>query len=84
MSRTRPAYPSEFRHQMVELVRSGRSAAELARDFECCDQTIRNWVRRADLDEGRRDNGLTSDERDELRRLLRQNRQLRLEREIIF
>jgi len=83
MSRTRPAYPPEFRHQMVELVRSGRSAAELARDFECCDQTIRNWVRRADLDEGRRDDGLTSDERDELRRLRRENRQLRLEREIL-
>ena len=83
MPRTRPAYPPEFRHQMVELVRSGRTATELARDFECCAETIRKWVRQADLDEGRRDDGLTSDERDELRRLRRENRQLRLEREIL-
>ena len=83
MPRTHPAYPPEFRHQMVELVRSGRSIRELARDFECSQQTIRNWLRQADLDEGRRNDGLTSDERDELRRLRRENRQLRLEREIL-
>ena len=68
---------------MVELVRSGRSIRELARDFECSEQTIRNWLRQADLDEGLRDDGLTSVERDELRRLRRENRQLRLEREIL-
>ena len=68
---------------MVELVRSERSTRELARDFECSEQTIRNWLRQADLDEGRRDDGLTSDERDEIRRLRRENRQLRLEREIL-
>ena len=83
MPRTHPAYPPEFRHQMVDLVRSGRSATELARDFECCAETIRKWVRQADLDDGRRDDGLTTDERDELRRLRRENRQLRLEREIL-
>ena len=83
MRRTRPSYPPEFRHQMVELVRSGRSIRELARDFECSEQTIRNWLRQADLDEGLRDDGLTSAERDELRRLRRENRQLRLEREIL-
>ena len=54
MPRTRPAYPPEFRHQMVELVRSGRSATELARDFEGCAETTRKRVRQADLDEGRR------------------------------
>jgi transposase len=68
---------------MVELVRSGRAIRELAREFECSDQTIRNWVRQADLDEGRRDDGLTSAEREELRRLRRENRQLREEREIL-
>ena len=83
MPRTHPAYPPEFRHQIVELVRSGRSATELARDFECCAETIRKWVRQADLDDGRRDDGLTTDERDELRRLRRENRQLRQEREIL-
>ena len=83
MPRTHSAYPPEFRHQMVELVRSGRSPTELSRDFECCAETIRKWVRQADLDEGRRNDGLTSDEREELRRLRRENRQLRLEREIL-
>ena len=83
MPRSHAPYPAEFRQQMVELVRSGRSITELARDFECCTDTIRKWVRQADLDDGRRDDGLTSDERDELRRLRRENRQLRLEREIL-
>ena len=68
---------------MVELVRSGRSPVELAREFECSDQTIRNWVKQADLDEGRREDGLTSDEREELQRLRRENRQLKEEREIL-
>ena len=49
MPRTYPAYPPEFRYQMVELVRSGRSPTELARDFECRADTIRKWARQADL-----------------------------------
>ena len=68
---------------MVELVRSGRSAGELAREFGCSSQTIRNWVRQADRDDGRRDDGLTSSDLEELRRLRRENRQLREEREIL-
>ena len=68
MPRTHPPYPAEFRRQMVELVRSGRAIRELAREFECSDPTIRNWVRQTDLDEGRRDDGLTSEEREELPR----------------
>jgi transposase len=83
MPRTRPPYPPESRRQMVELVRAGRSPEELAREFEPSGQTIRNWVRQADVDEGRRDDGLTTAEREELRRLRRENRQLRLEREIL-
>ena len=83
MPRRHAPYPPEFRHQIVDLVRSGRSPTEIARDFECCSETIRKWVRQADLDEGRRDDGLTTDDRDELRRLRRENRQLRLEREIL-
>ena len=83
MPKTHPPYPPEFRRQMVELVRSGRTPGELAREFECSDQTIRNWVRQADLDEGRREDGLTTDEREELRRLRRENRQLKEEREIL-
>jgi transposase len=76
-------YPPEFRQQMVELVRAGRSPEELGREFEPSGQTIRNWVRQADLDEGRRSDGLTTEERNELRRLRRETRQLKLEREIL-
>ena len=83
MPRSRSPYAPEFRRQMVELVRAGRSPRELAREFECCDQTIRNWVRQSDLDEGRREDGLTTEEREELRRLRREVRQLREEREIL-
>ena len=56
-------YPPEFRQQMVELVRAGRTPAELSREFEPSSQTIRNWVRQADRDEGRRADGVTSAER---------------------
>jgi transposase len=79
----RATYPPEFRQQMVELVRAGRSPKALARKFEPSEQTIRNWVRQADLDSGRRTDGLTSEEQAELRRLRRENRQLNLERETL-
>jgi len=80
---TNNAYPPEFRRQMVELVRAGRTAQELSREFEPSAGAIRNWVRQADLDEGRREDGLTTDERKELRRLRRENKQLKMEREIL-
>ena len=83
MGKTRRPYPPEFRRQMVELVRAGRNPEELAKEFEPTAESIRNWVKQADRDEGRRDDGLTSAEREELRRLRRENRQLRLEREIL-
>ena len=83
MARTRPAYPPEFRRQMVELVRAGRFPRKLAQEFEPCYETIRGWVKQADRDEGRSASGLTSEEREELRRLRRENKQLRLEREIL-
>ena len=51
MPRTRRAYPPEFRQQIVELHRAGRSPGELAREFEPNEQTIRNWIAQADLDE---------------------------------
>jgi len=68
---------------MVELVRSGRSPGDLAREFEPTAQAIRNWVRLAERDEGLRDDGVTTDEREELTRLRRENRKLRQEREIL-
>jgi transposase len=83
MPNTRPPYAPEFRRQMVELVRIGRTPEELAREFEPSAQAIRNWVAQADRDDGRRADGLTSAEREELRRLRRENRRLREEREIL-
>ncbi len=83
MSRRRAPYPIEFRQQMVELVRVGRTPEELSREFEPSAQAIRNWVAQADRDEGRRGDGLSTPEREELRRLKRENRRLRQEREIL-
>ncbi len=83
MPRTRKPYPPDFKRQMIELVRAGRTPEELAREFEPTAQSIRNWVVQADRDEGRRKDGLTTEERQELTRLRRENRQLREEREIL-
>jgi len=83
MPNTHPPYPAEYRRQIVELARLGRSAAELAREFEPTYETIRQWIKQAERDEGADATGLSNDERDELRRLRKENRQLRLEREIL-
>ena len=83
MAKTRAPYAPEFRRQMVELVRAGRTPEELSREFEPTAQTIHNWVKRLDLDEGRRADGLTSTEREEVRRLRREVKQLKVEREIL-
>lgn len=83
MPRTRNPYPAAFRDQIVELHRAGRSAEELARDFEPCAATIHSWIRQAERDAGRPADILSSEERDELRRLRRENRQLRQERDIL-
>jgi len=68
---------------MVELVRAGRSPEELAREFEPTANTIRKWAQQADRDSGRRNDGLTTPEREELRRLRRELRQVKMEREIL-
>ena len=83
MPRSRRPYPPEFRQQMIDLVRVGRTPESLSREFESSAQTIHNWVRQADRDEGRRDDGATSAEREELRRLRRDNKRLRQERGIL-
>ena len=83
MVKTRPPYSPEFRRQMVDLVCAGRSPEQLAAEFEPTAQSIRNWVAQADRDAGRRGDGLTSAEREELDRLRRENRQLKLERDIL-
>jgi len=83
MPRTRNPYPAEFREPIIALARAGRSVEELAREFEPCTATIHGWIKQADHDAGRRADGLTSDEREELRRLRKENRQLRTERDIL-
>jgi transposase len=83
MPRSRKPYPPEFRQQVVELVRAGRTPEELSREFEPTAQSISNWVAQADRDGGKRKDGLTTGEREEMVRLRRENRQLKLEREIL-
>ena len=77
MARKHAPYAPEFRRQMIELVRAGRTPEELAKEFEPSAQAIRNWVAQADRDEGRREDGLTTVEREGGgNRLRRENRQL--------
>jgi len=84
MGKTRRPYSSEFRQQMVELVRSGRNAEELSREFEPSAESIRNWVRQsAGPSPGGAEKALTPAEHEELLRLRRENRRLREEREIL-
>lgn len=83
MAGQHPAYAPEFRQRMIDLVRAGRTPESLSREFEPSAQTIRNWVQQADRDEGRRSDGLTTVEREELRHLRAENKRLREEREIL-
>ena len=83
MPKSRRPYPAEFRARMVELVRAGRTPEALSREFEPTAQSVWNWVRQAERDGGVRQDGLTSDEKEELRRLRRENRVLREEKEIL-
>jgi len=83
MPKSHKPYPAELKQRLIELVRAGRSPEELATKFEPSAQGIRNWVRQADRDEGRREDGLTTAERAELQRLRREVATLRTEREIL-
>jgi transposase len=81
--KTRPAYPEEFRREAVQMLRAGRTPRELAESLGVSQQTLRNWRRQDQLDRHERDDGLTSDERDELRRLRRENARLKQERDLL-
>lgn len=86
MGKTRLPYAAEFRRQMVELVRAGKTPTELSREFGCSAQSIANWVARAAIDEGKPlpgKDGLSTPEREELRRLRRQLKQVQTERDIL-
>ena len=83
MPRRPAAYPSTYREQIIALARAGRTSKELAKEFAPSEQTIRNWIFQADADRGERPGVLTTDERAELSRLRRENRQLKVERDIL-
>ena len=84
MPRTRPPYPQAFRDRIVELARAGRSVSELAEEFEPSDQTIRTWIKKADIEDGvRSSGGTTAAEREELRELRKELRRLKQERDIL-
>ena len=83
MPRSHPRYAPEYRQRIIELARAGRSVSELARQFEPTAESIRAWIKQAELDEGLRNDGLTTEERQELNQLRRENRVLREEREIL-
>jgi transposase len=76
-------YTPEFKRQMVDLVRGGRTAASLSKEFGPTAWTIGLWLKQAKRDAGKGDGGLTSAEREELSRLRRENRKLKEEREIL-
>ena len=72
------------RPRVVELIRStGKTARQIARELDLTETAVREWVKRADLDAGRRSDGLTTTEREELHKLRREVRDLREEREIL-
>ena len=83
MPRTRPPFPPEFRGEAVKLMRDADTPLSvLAKDLGVSEQTLRNWRRRAQVDDGERE-GLTSGQLEELRRLRRENRVLQMEREVL-
>ena len=83
MPRFKPPYPAEFRARIVELARAGRTPSSLAKEFGVTDMSIRNWLRQAELDAGRRTDGLTTEEKQELTRLRKEVARLREERDIL-
>jgi len=83
MARTRPPYPPEYKAELVRLVREeGRTPSGLAREFVPSAQSIMNWVAQAEIDDGARQ-GLSTDEKAELKRLRSENRVLRMEKDIL-
>ena len=83
MPKGKPPYPKEFRDEAVRLYRSsGRSLREVSEDLAISIESLRSWVKQTDVDAGKVE-GVTSDEREELRRLRKEVRVLKEEREIL-
>ena len=77
-------YPREFREGALQLVREGeRPIVEIAHSLGIAESCLRRWIKQAELDSGKRDDGLTTGEREELRRLRRENARLKQEKEIL-
>ena len=86
MPKSKPPYPAAFREQIIELARAGRTPTELAREFGCSAQAVRNWVAQDAIDAGKPlpgKEGLTTAEHEEMARLRRKVRQLEQERDIL-
>ena len=83
MASKQTRYTDEFKRQIIDLVRSGRTPASLAREFGPSAYTIGLWIKQAKRDAGKGDGGLTSAEREELNQLRREVRKLKEEREIL-
>ena len=81
--RTRRYFSPEFKAETIELIRSsGRSIPDICRELDLTETTVRNWMRQARIDAGDEE-GLSTDEREELRRLRSENRTLRMERDLL-
>jgi transposase len=80
---TRPPYPPQFKEEAIKLMRSSeKSLAQISRELDVAEQTLRNWRKQQEIDEGERE-GLSTDEKEELRRLRRENKVLRQEKEVL-
>lgn len=83
MPRAKPQYPPQFKAEAIELVRSsGKSISQIAQELGVSATSLRNWVKQDQIDQGERQ-GLTTEERQELRKLRKENKVLRQEREIL-
>ncbi len=85
MTRKRRAFSAEYKAEVVKLIEeSGKSVGQVCRELDLTETAVRKWVAQAEVDAGRGPSGsLSSDERDELRRLRRENTRLRMEREVL-
>ena len=82
--RPRRSFTPEFKAEVVELVHQpGKTVGGVARELDLTETAVRAWVKQADIDDGRRSDGLTTEERAELARLRKELRQAREERDIL-